>query len=104
MVGLGLKSMAGEAMGNVAGTMEGNMPSISVMAIIGGILMFLVTLLFLFFSLALQTKRWHDRGKPGWWFLIGFIPVVGVWGFIECGFLEGTVGPNKYGPDPLGRK
>ncbi len=53
-------------------------------------------------SLALQIKRWHDRDKSGWWVLINFVPFIGgIWALIECGFLEGTKGPNKFGPDPL---
>ncbi len=53
-------------------------------------------------SLALQIKRWHDRDKSGWWVLINFVPIIGgLWALIECGFLEGTKGPNKFGPDPL---
>lgn len=28
--------------------------------------------------------------------------IVGIWTFIELGCLRGTVGPNQYGPDPLG--
>ena len=27
--------------------------------------------------------------------------IVGIWFFIELGFLRGTAGPNGYGPDPL---
>ena len=39
---------------------------------------------------------------PGWWVLIGLIPIVGFWWvLIECGFLQGDDGPNEYGPDPL---
>ena len=54
-------------------------------------------------GLAIQIKRWHDRGKSGWWVLIGLIPIIGFWWvLIECGFLPGDVGPNEYGPDPLG--
>ena len=54
--------------------------------------------------LAVFVKRWHDRDKSGWWVLINLIPVIGwFWTLIECGFLDGTVGPNKYGPDPKGR-
>ena len=26
---------------------------------------------------------------------------VGVWAFVELGCLRGTIGPNRYGPDPL---
>lgn len=52
--------------------------------------------------LAIQIKRWHDRGKSGWWVLIGFIPLIGgIWVLVECGFLEGTIGNNEYGPNPL---
>ena len=66
--------------------------------VVGGLLMlplFLVAIL-------VQIKRWHDRDKSGWWVLIGLVPCVGpFWALIECGFLKGTTGPNKYGPDPL---
>jgi uncharacterized membrane protein YhaH (DUF805 family) len=60
-------------------------------------------LAFIWPSLAISIKRWHDRDKSGWWVLIGFIPLIGgIWVLIETGFLEGTKGPNQYGPDPLG--
>ncbi len=53
-------------------------------------------------GLAIAIKRWHDRGKSGWWVLIGLIPLIGpLWVLIECGFLPGDDGPNEYGPDPL---
>jgi uncharacterized membrane protein YhaH (DUF805 family) len=54
-------------------------------------------------SLAIQTKRWHDRDKSGLWILIGFIPIVGpLWAFVECGLLPGTPGSNQFGRDPIG--
>ncbi|MEW6453712.1 MAG: DUF805 domain-containing protein [Pseudomonadota bacterium] len=76
-------------------------------------------------------KRLHDRDKPGWWLVIFYVipaflsggsaysaydageqtsvsmllSLVGLalslWGFVELGCLRGTVGPNKYGPDPI---
>jgi uncharacterized membrane protein YhaH (DUF805 family) len=53
-------------------------------------------------SLAVSVKRWHDRGKSGWFVLINFIPIVGaIWSFVELGCLRGTPGDNVYGPDPL---
>ncbi|MCL1594474.1 MAG: DUF805 domain-containing protein [Actinomycetia bacterium] len=53
-------------------------------------------------GLAVSIKRWHDRGKSGWWILIGFVPIIGgLWALIETGFLEGDKGDNEYGPDPL---
>ena len=60
------------------------------------------SLLFLYPALAVTTKRWHDRDKSGWWSLILLVPVVGaIWMTVECGFLRGTDGLNRFGPDPL---
>lgn len=54
-------------------------------------------------GICVAIKRFHDRGKSGAWVLIQLIPIVGaLWYFIEAGCLRGTVGPNQYGPDPLG--
>ncbi len=62
----------------------------------------LFVLLFVWIGLAVQIKRWHDRDKSGWWALMNLIPIVGtIWVLIECGFLRGTPGRNRYGPDPL---
>lgn len=67
-----------------------------------GILGAIFSLICIYPSLALYAKRWHDRGKSGWWSLILIIPLVGViWWFVECGCLRGTEGPNQYGNDPL---
>jgi uncharacterized membrane protein YhaH (DUF805 family) len=64
-----------------------------------GVLLFGVPLYWI--TIAIQVKRWHDRGKSGWWFLVGLIPYVGpIWVFIEVGCLRGTYGPNDYGEDP----
>ena len=53
-------------------------------------------------AVAISVKRWHDRGKSGWWVLIGLIPIIGpIWTLIECGILPGDEGYNDYGPDPL---
>jgi uncharacterized membrane protein YhaH (DUF805 family) len=35
-------------------------------------------------------------------FLCGFVAfALYIWGFVEMGCLRGTVGPNRFGPDPL---
>lgn len=51
-------------------------------------------------SIAVQVRRFHDQDKSGWMVLIGFIPYVG--GLIVIIFMciEGTRGPNRFGPDP----
>lgn len=51
-------------------------------------------------SIAVQVRRFHDQNRSGWMVLIGLIPYVG--GLILLVFmcLEGTRGPNRFGPDP----
>ena len=80
-------------------------------------------------------KRFHDRGKSGWFSLLFIVPYIFsfiniftetgrvasfvysestvyfmvsiilkiclLWWLIECGFLRGTQGENKFGNDPL---
>ncbi|WP_137389326.1 DUF805 domain-containing protein [Rhodoligotrophos defluvii] len=69
-----------------------------------GLLAYLTNLVLLFLTLCIHIKRCHDRDQSGWWVLLLFIPVVGfLWALINLGLLEGTPGPNRFGPDPLGR-
>jgi uncharacterized membrane protein YhaH (DUF805 family) len=52
-------------------------------------------------GLAIAAKRWHDRGKSGFMVLVMLIPVVGpLLTLMECGILDGTPGPNRFGPSP----
>jgi len=73
---------------------------------------------------ALSAKRLHDRDKSGWWLLLFYVlpgllqwladvaggagiilqviaSVLNIWALVELGFLRGTPGANRYGPDPL---
>lgn len=77
-------------------------------------------------SLAIGVKRLHDREKSGHWLWLFYLGpallqwissasgrgslgtvflaasyAISVWALIELGFLRGTAGPNRYGPDPL---
>ncbi len=54
-------------------------------------------------SLALSVRRLHDRDQSGWWVLLAFIPLVGAIVLIIFYCLDGTAGPNRFGPDPKGR-
>jgi uncharacterized membrane protein YhaH (DUF805 family) len=47
-------------------------------------------------TLSLSVRRLHDSGKSGFWWLIGFIPVIGTITLIVFYCLAGTPGPNKY--------
>ncbi len=50
----------------------------------------------------LSIKRCHDRNRSGWFVLVGLIPLLGsLWILIDLGFLPGTRGTNRFGPDPL---
>lgn len=71
---------------------------------IGGVygpLMLILVLGLLVPNLALGVRRLHDQDKSGWFLLLAFIPLIG--GIILLVFfcLEGTKGPNRFGPDPL---
>lgn len=67
-----------------------------------GVIGIIVAIASIYFALAIYAKRWHDRGKSGWWSLIAIVPVIGaIWILVELGILEGDRGANQYGPDPL---
>lgn len=81
-------------------------------------------LIFFIVSIPLAAKRLHDRNKSAWWVLffyfgpfvlsygiealsvldvvrgLGSLAIL-LWGIVELGILRGTVGPNRFGPDPL---
>ena len=69
----------------------------SVLQLVLMLLFLTVQLCYIWCILAVTVKRWHDRGKSGFWMLIGLIPLVGpLWSLIELGFLEGTPGTNEF--------
>jgi uncharacterized membrane protein YhaH (DUF805 family) len=93
-----------------------------------GVLLIIVVLAYiplLWIGLAISAKRLHDRNKSAWWLVLFYlVPAIlqgvgeqigtagiiltlagfgiSIWALVEIGFLRGTVGPNQYGPDPLG--
>jgi uncharacterized membrane protein YhaH (DUF805 family) len=102
-----------------------------VMSANGRAALFVLQLVWLYPYYCLAGKRFQDRAKPASFALIWIGPqllsllldnlgltgvpnlveyafatfnfVVGVWFLVELGFLRGTVGPNRYGPDPVER-
>jgi uncharacterized membrane protein YhaH (DUF805 family) len=53
--------------------------------------------------LAIGAKRCHDRGQTALWVAFAFVPVIGwLWWLVNLGFIDGTPGPNEYGPSPKG--
>lgn len=53
-------------------------------------------------TLAVSVRRLHDSDKSGFWLLLNFVPFGGLVIFI-FDLIDGTPGPNRYGPDPKGR-
>ena len=51
-------------------------------------------------SLGVFVRRLHDIGKSGWWFFIGFIPLIGEIWLLVLMCTDGQSGSNHYGPNP----
>ena len=51
---------------------------------------------------AVFFRRLHDTGRSGWWWLILFIPIVGVIVILVFCCLDSQPGENQYGPNPKG--
>lgn len=59
-------------------------------------------ILLIYPTLALFARRLHDRGRAGWWMLLGLIPGLGwAWAFAELVLLRGERGDNPHGEDPM---
>jgi uncharacterized membrane protein YhaH (DUF805 family) len=53
-------------------------------------------------GLAVSIRRLHDLDRSGWWYLLIFIPLIGLIVLLIWNCTRGTVGPNRFGPDPVG--
>jgi uncharacterized membrane protein YhaH (DUF805 family) len=99
VLGVLIGLVAGAVMSSASSYDDLNMILLGAYCIIG-----LVALLFMYPTMAVYVKRAHDLNHSGWFVLVMFIPIIGgIWLLIELGFLEGTIGPNQYGPDPIKR-
>lgn len=54
-------------------------------------------------GLAVSFRRLHDTNRSAWWLLIALIPLIGPVVLLIFTVLDGTPGPNRFGPDPKGR-
>jgi uncharacterized membrane protein YhaH (DUF805 family) len=70
------------------------------MFIIGVVLLVIFYLAVLIPSIAVAVRRLHDQDKSGAYYFVNFIPYVGGLIFLILMVIEGTPGPNQYGPDP----
>lgn len=62
------------------------------------------SLFFFIPGIAVGARRLHDIGKTGWLQLLWIIPIIGWIILIIWMCTKGTVGDNRFGPDPLAGK
>lgn len=120
---MGVVALGFAALATVAAT-----PTLTTtMSIVAG----LGILLLVWIVLAAIVKRLHDRSRSAWWLLVYLVLpqvlqtlgygasrvdetgialvafslasfAVSIWALVDLGFLRGTPGDNRWGPDPLG--
>ena len=83
---------------------------LSIPLLVGAGLLGIWALAVLIPSIAVTVRRLHDRDMSGWWYggllIASFIPFLnvlagfGMLALLIVMMLDGTDGPNKYGPDP----
>lgn len=52
-------------------------------------------------SYTLAIRRLHDFGMTGWLVLACFVPYINILVLLALFFAPGTLGPNRYGQDPI---
>jgi uncharacterized membrane protein YhaH (DUF805 family) len=50
---------------------------------------------------AMMSRRLHDLGRRGWWWILFIVPIIGQIMFLIWMCMRGTRGPNRFGADPL---
>jgi uncharacterized membrane protein YhaH (DUF805 family) len=68
--------------------------------IFGGLISGLLGLAVIIPAIACQVRRFQDQDRSGWLVLLNLVPVIGNIAVLVMMCLEGTKGPNQYGPDP----
>lgn len=51
-------------------------------------------------GLAVSVRRLHDQDRSGWLLLLWLVPFLGWFALLVLMCLDGTRGPNRFGPDP----
>jgi uncharacterized membrane protein YhaH (DUF805 family) len=64
-------------------------------------ILFIATILIITPLFNVSVRRLHDLNHSGWWVLFIFIPYLGQIAFLIYMCFRGTVGSNRFGPDPL---
>jgi uncharacterized membrane protein YhaH (DUF805 family) len=51
-------------------------------------------------SIAVTVRRLHDTNRKGWWYLIVFVPLLGIIGLLVMAAEGSQPGENRFGPNP----
>lgn len=86
-----LFNVIGSVIVNVIDTAVIGIPALSIVWMLGMLIP----------GIAVSVRRMHDLDKSGWWIFIVLIPIVGIILYIYWFVQRGTVGPNRFGDDPL---
>lgn len=81
----------------VLGLITGVMSTMGTFGLLLGILLFVASL---WFGLAQQVKRCHDRGQSGWMILTLLIPLWNIYYGLVLLFGDGDKEANQYGESP----
>ena len=73
----------------------------SVVTVLFAIVYVVVSLGLVVPTLAVGARRLHDTDRSAWWLLIGLVPFGGIV-LLVFWILDGTPGPNRFGPSPKG--
>ena len=60
-----------------------------------------ITLVTFIPGITLGVRRLHDKDRSGWWLLIVFVPFIGWLILLYWNVTRGTLGENRFGPDPV---
>lgn len=69
-----------------------------VAAYFGQTIYYIVALALFLPTLAALVRRLHDTDRSGWWALLLLVPIIGGLILLIFAILEGTPGPNRFGP------
>jgi len=65
------------------------------------LILFVASMALIVPTIAVAVRRFHDQDKSGWMILLSLIPLAGGIIFLVFMCMEGTRGPNRFGPDPV---
>lgn len=64
---------------------------------LGGLSFLVISVLYLYFNIVIQVRRFHDMNRSGWFILLFILPLVNIFVFLYLLLGTGTQGINHYG-------